>query len=168
MSDEYKIDYNPNTNITDKTIMGTTDSHQASVMLSLGRMPNTLLDISAKSVSYRDAILGNISGQSETQKTSTLGILTMALETCPDLDPNLAPYSEYAAAVALMLDKKDVAAKIILRNRKSSATSFLNTLAQVITRGIEASAFSSMVQAAGETAVQKWTTVDRPALYPNG
>lgn len=168
MSDEYKIDYNPNTNITDKTIMGTTDPHQDSVMLSLGRMPNTLLDISAKSVSYRDAILGYISCQSETQKTSTLGILTMALETCPDLDPKLAPYSEYAAAIALMLDKKDVAAKIILRNSKSSATSFLNTLARVIARGIETSAFSTMVKEAGDTAVQKWTTVDRPALYPNG
>jgi hypothetical protein len=168
MLEGYSVKYNPSTLITDKTIMGSTDHIQASNVLTRSLMPHTLLDVTSKSVHYRDAIIAHISNNADNEhKANALNILVEAIQSTPDGDPMLQGYSEYAAAIALLLDSTDVASKIIARNERSSASSFLTTLATVIARKIETAQFKGMVEASGAAATQQWVMVDRPTLFPN-
>ena len=168
MSDTYQIKYDPNETIELDTIQSNSDHEATARMLTRGYMPSKLLEVTAASMHFRDSVLVSlVDNASDNEKQKALGILTRAMATCPDQDPKLAYYSEYAATLALLLDKEDIAARIIARNDRNGSGQFLPTLATVITRKVGATAFSRMIKQAGEEAVAQWAH-HRPTLFPNG
>jgi len=166
MYNNYKINYDPSATIVNNLVLGSLDTGLTASALTRGLMPSNLLDVTAKSLNYRDSVLNSIAHSLEEEKQSALGVLIGAIETCPDMDPKLSGYSEYAAAIALMLNQPDVAAKVIARNERNGASSLLQTLATVIARKIYGSVFIKMVTDSGPEAYERWTMVDRPAYFP--
>lgn len=167
MSDTFQIKYDPNASITSDTIMGSVDHVNAALTLARGMMPHTLLDITSKSNHYRDAILYQLAAEAQPEeKDRALAILTKAMSTLPDGDTRLNAYSEYAAAIALLTNREEIAAKVILRNERKSASNFLATLATVIAKSVDVNTFTRMVKDAGEVAVMQWVNFDRPSLFP--
>ena len=146
--------------------MGTTDHEDAGQCLLGGRIPSSLLAVSKVSSNFRDAVLNVVVSAEDT--IPALEVLVMAMKSSPDNSPELVQYSEYAAAIAYARSEPTLAARIIMRNEFANSSTLLKTFAMTLSKSVEGSAFKKLLIDGSQNAVNTWTTLERPTLYPNG
>jgi hypothetical protein len=165
---DIKIAYDPTVNIDKLTVNGDSTHTQAAFYLSRGYIPNNLLDISAQSTNFRDAVIYYLLDQSDRSEIEqALTVLTKAISSLDDGDIRLLAYSEYAAVLATVLDEKTIAAKVIKRNNLSTASNMLKTIAMAISKSMPGNAFTELIKNSNRNAVETWTQLERPVLFPN-
>ena len=160
-----EIAYEPNTNIVGHIVMGTTDHEDAGQYLLRGHIPSNLLVVSKLSSNFRDAVLNVVVSAEDT--TGALEVLVKAIRATPDNSPELVQYSEYAAAIAYARSEPVLAARIIMRNEFANSSTLLKTFAMTLSKSVEGSAFKKLLIDGSQMAVNTWTTLERPTLYPN-
>jgi hypothetical protein len=160
-----EIAYDPNTNITGNMWVDTTSHEDAASYLLRGRIPPNLLEVSKASNNFRDAVLNLVVSAEDT--TGALEVLVKAIRATPDNSPELVQYSEYAAAIAYARSEPVLAARIIMRNEFANSSTLLKTFAMTLSKSVEGSAFKKLLIDGSQMAVNTWTTLERPTLYPN-
>lgn len=172
MLDDIKIAYDP----TAKSLLqadalyvdGDTTHNRTAFLLTRGNISRTILDVGAQSSNFRDAVINYLLEQSSRNDIEiALRTLATVISSLDDGDVRLLGYSEYAAVFATVLGEKTIAAKIIKRNNMSTASNFLKTIAMAISKSMPGNAFNELIQNSTRNAIQTWTHIERPVLYPN-
>ena len=169
MLDDIKIAYDSEVNIERLLVDSDSTHSRAAFYLTRGRIPCNLLVLSEQSTNFRDAVIYYILDQADRDELeSALTALTKAISTLDDGDIRLLTYSEYAAALATAIGEPSIAARIIKRNNLSTASSLLKTIAMAISKKMPSNAFLELIKNSNRSAVETWTQLERPVLYPNG
>lgn len=168
MLDNIKIAYDPEQTIERILIDSDSTHSKAAFYLTRGRIPCNLLVLSEQSTNFRDAVIYYILDQGDRDELeSALIALTKAISSLDDGDVRLLTYSEYAAALATAIGESSIAARIIKRNNLSTASSLLKTIAMAISKSMPGNAFMELIKNSNRSAVNTWTQIERPVLYPN-
>jgi hypothetical protein len=169
MLDDIKIAYDPDQTI-ERILVDSDSTHsKAAFYLTRGRIPSNLLVLSEQSSNFRDAVIYYILDQADRDELKhALIALTKAISTLDKGDVRLLTYSEYAAALATAIGEPSIAARVIKRNSLSTASSLLKTIAMAISKQMPGNAFTELIKNSNRSAVETWTQLERPVLYPNG
>jgi len=139
-------------------------------MLAGGLMPTTLLEISEKSSTFRDAVIHHMltDGRiNQPQQQQAIELFAAAVSTCPDdNDVMLRIYSEYLAALSYAWGETVVAKRAVLRNKPEKAGRFLATVAQALDKQMDHDGFNSLLRNTTSAAGTVWTDIESPQLYP--
>jgi hypothetical protein len=170
MLDDIKIAYDPTVLLQADALYvdGDATHNRTAFLLTRGNISSTILDVGAQSSNFRDAVINYLLEQSSRNDIEiALRTLSTVISSLDDGDPRLLGYSEYAAVFATVLGEKTIAAKIIKRNNMSTASNFLKSIAMAISKSMPGNAFNELIQNSTRNAVDTWTQLERPVLYPN-
>jgi len=164
------LQYDPNISLRNHMTHGLPDHKITGDMLAGGLMPTTLLEISEKSSTFRDAVIhhmitdGRINQPAQQQ---AIELFAAAVSTCPDdNDVMLRIYSEYLAALSYAWGETVVAKRAVLRNKPEKAGRFLATVAQALDKQMDHDGFNSLLRNTTSAAPTMWENIESPQLYP--
>jgi hypothetical protein len=164
------LQYDPNISLRNHMTHGLPDHKITGDMLAGGLMPTTLLEISEKSETFRDAVINHMltDGRiNEPQQQQAIELLAAAVSTCPDdNDTMLRIYSEYLAALSYAWGETEVAKRAVLRNKPEKAGRFLSTVAAALDKRMDHDGFHTLLRSTTSTAPYAWENVESPQLYP--
>ena len=164
------LQYDPNISLTRHIATGFPDHDMASGMLRSGLMPDNLIEITAKSVNFRDAVINHtiVNAASQEEKQAALELLSAAVaSTHADAVDALRIYSEYTAALAYAWGETVLATRTVLRNKPNDAGNFLATIASALNKKMDTSMFHSLIMNSTANAPGQWAQVERPLMFPN-
>lgn len=164
------LQYDPNISLRNHIGTGLPDHDMASNMLKSGLLPDNLVEITTRSVNFRDAVINHTirTAASTQEKQTVLELLAAAVASTPsDAEETLRIYSEYTAAFAYAWGETVLATRAVLRNKPNNAGSFLSTIASALNKKMDTAMFHSLVMNSTANAPDQWTQVEKPLLFPN-
>jgi hypothetical protein len=167
---DLQLQYDPNISLRNHMTHGLPDHKITGDMLAGGLMPTTLLEISEKSSTFRDAVIHHMltDGRiNQPQQQQAIELFAAAVSTCPDDNEiMLRIYSEYLAALSYAWGETEVAKRAVLRNKPEKAGRFLSTVASALDKQMDHDGFNSLLRNTTSAAPTMWEDVESPQLYP--
>lgn len=164
------LQYDPNISLTHHMVTGFPDHTVTGNMLTSGLMPDNLVEITTRSVNFRDAVINHVirHAASEPERQKALELLSAAVASTPtDAEETLRIYSEYTAAFAYAWGETVLATRAVLRNQPNNAGNFLSTIASALNKKMDTAMFNSLIMNSTSNAPAQWEQVEKPLLFPN-
>jgi len=164
------LQYDPNMSLANHMASGFPDHYIAGNMLTSGLLPDNLVEITKRSVNFRDAVINHVmkTAASEQERKAALELLSAAVASTPkDEVETLRIYSEYTAAFAYAWGETVLATRAVLRNQPSDAGNFLSTIASALNKKMDTAMFNSLIMNSTSNAPAQWEQVEKPLLFPN-
>jgi hypothetical protein len=112
------------------------------VLLTINKMPSTLISNSKTDSNFRDAVLHNVIDTG----SNALDVIVQAVKSERDDSNDLPVLCEYAAAIAYAQGNTELAKAVVLRLSPTTQSSLIKNIAVGLANGMKAETFKGLLQ----------------------
>lgn len=132
--------------------------------LTSGYLTENMVSLSRESASFRDAVLGTlVQDYSTMQQENSLDTLLAGIRSSQHGSIQLKVYTEYAAAIAFALDKKNVVLAVLKRNSPQEVTPFVWSVVSAMHKQMPSPIYVNMLSTQLLLTIPQWEQ-EKPAL----
>lgn len=168
MSTQFQVDYDPSNTVYETPHFRYEDPVQVAKIIMLGNLPANFVHFSESSKAFREAVIAELLAlaDQEDSREKLMEKFCFYVSTCAPESTQLKVFSEYAAVIAYALEQKELAVKIITRNKPEATPASLWTLIGAIKKGMPGMMYQALLLGNRESATAEWNET-KQFIIPN-